>query len=326
MRFAIIGSNFVVEWFVEAARQCEGLVLQAAYSRTETQARSNAEKWDAKEACWDLAALAQDENVDAVYIASPNICHYEQVEMMLRAGKHVLCEKPIVPCEEQLHVLLRVAGEHGVLLLEAMRPAHLPVAEAVRKLLPKLGTLRYAEFPYAQYSSRYTSFQQGIVGNAFKPELCNGTLIDLGVYCAHWMAMLFGEPKKISALSSFFDGSIDTNGAALCDYGTMQVQLRYSKVHQSYAPAVIEGEEGCITLSPFPVPTHIELQLRGGEKTVVPVETEAHDMVYEIRHFMEWAKEPARAERYQQWTELSLRIMDTMREQTGIDFQRKAHP
>lgn len=325
MRFAIVGSNFIAEWFVAAAKECENLLLQTAYSRSREQALSNAEKWGTRSACWDWEELRRDESVDAVYIATPNALHYGQVESMLLAGKHVLCEKPIVPSEKELGPLLALARERGLLLLEAMRPAHLPALDTVRQLLPKLGTLRYAEFPYAQYSSRYTRFQQGIIENAFDPTLANGTLIDLGVYCAHWMAMLFGEPKRVLSLASFFDGSIDVNGCALCDYGAMQAVLRYSKVHQSWRPAVIEGEEGSLTLSPFPVPAQAELRLRGGESTVIPLDTREHDMAYEISRFLELAKDPAQAEPYHRWTQMTLRVMDAIRGQCGIDFTKRTH-
>ena len=326
MRFALIGSNFIVDWFAAAAVQCEGLVLQTAYSRTEDQARENAKKWGALTACWDLDELAADPLVDAVYIASPNLFHSEQAEKMLRAGKHVLCEKPIVPREKDLYPLLRLARERGLLLLEAMRPVHLPVMEAVRDLLPRLGTLRYAEFSYAQYSSRYEKFQNGIVENAFRPELCNGTMIDLGVYCIQWMLALFGEPRNICAMASFFDQSIDVNGAALCDYGTMQVCLSYSKVHQGGRPAVIEGEEGSLIIEPFPIPTRLRLRLRNGEETLIEPESHPQDMVYEIQHFMEMAKNPALAKDYQELSALSLRVTDTIRAQCGIDFQPKGQP
>ncbi|NLV58877.1 MAG: Gfo/Idh/MocA family oxidoreductase [Clostridiales bacterium] len=325
MRFAIVGSNFIADRFVRAARECENLVLQTAYSRTREQALQNAERWGTKSACWDFAELSRDQNIDAVYIASPNAFHYQQIGSMLLAGKHVLCEKPIVPSEKELIPLLEQAGKRGLLLLEAMRPAHLPALETIRELLPKLGTLRYAEFPYAQYSSRYDRFKEGIVDNAFNPTLANGALMDLGVYCVHWMVMLLGEPGKVVSLASFIDDSIDVCGSALCDFGGMQVHLCYSKVHQSLRPAVIEGEAGSLTLSPFPIPTQAELRFRSGETTLIPLETREHDMAYEIFRFMKMTKNPGLAEPYHRWTQSTLRVMDAIRAENGIDFAKRKH-
>ncbi len=325
MRFAIIGSNFIAEWFVAAAKQCTDVVLQTVYSRTEAQAKINAEKWDVPTACWSLEALAEDKNVDAVYISSPNACHCTQVEPMLLAGKHVLCEKPIVPCEKQLYPLLDLAEKQGVLLLEAMRPAYLPVLETLREVLPKLGALRYALFSYAQYSSRYDRYKEGIIENAFDPTLCNGTLIDIGVYCVHWMAMLFGEPQSIRSLASFLDDSIDVSGSALCDYGTLQVHLHYSKVHQTEQPAVIEGENGYVTLAPFPIPAQLQLHLRGEKPVTVPLTRHERDIQHEIERFVDMARQPSLARPYQEWSLSALRIMDTIRAQCGIDFVKRKH-
>lgn len=323
MRFALIGSNFVVDWFVEAARQCPDVELQVAYSRTEKQAQSNAEKWGIPHACWDIAALATHPDVDAVYIASPNLFHAEQIEAMLQGGKHVFCEKPIVPSEAQLYPLLALAEERGLLLLEAIRPAFLPAMQQLRDLLPKLGVLRYAEFAYAQYSSRYERFLQGIVENAFDPTLCNGTLIDLGVYCVAWMLGLFGEPSSIQSTAFFLKDSIDASGAALCGYDAFQVLLRYSKVHGSDQPAVIEGENGLLRFSPFPIPHTAQLCLRGEESVSIALDGEPHDMRYEIEAFVACAKDPSKAKRYQQQSAATLRVMDTIRAQCGIDFRKK---
>ena len=322
MRFALIGSNFIVDQFVRAARLCEGAVLQTAYSRTPAQAQANAEKWGIPQACSSLEALAANPAVDAVYIATPNSLHFAQADAMLRAGKHVLCEKPIVPSEGALAPLLALARQRGLLLLEAIRPAYLPAVGIVRQLLPRLGTLRYAEFAYAQYSSRYDRYLQGIVENAFDPTLCNGTALDLGIYCVYWMLMLFGMPQRIMATASFLPGSIDTNGVALCAYGDMQVSLRYSKVHQSDRYAVIEGEQGSLRLSPFPIPTQAELRLRDGTHETLSLGTDADDMRYEIAQFMAMAQAPAQAEPYQHWSALALRVLDTIRTQAGIDFEK----
>lgn len=323
MRFAMIGSNFIVDSFVNAARLCEGVSLAAVYSRTEAQARQNAEKWGIPKAVWDIRQLAADPDIDAVYIASPNLFHFEQAELFLRAGKHVLCEKPIVPYEGQLPTLLRIAQERGVLLLEAIRPAFLPAVDTVRALLPKLGTLRFAEFAYAQYSRRYDRYQAGIVENAFDPTLCNGTLIDLGVYCVAWMLLLFGMPDKIAALASALDGSIDTNGAALCQFGTMQICLRYSKVHQSERHCVLEGENGYMQLTPFPIPTQAHVHLRGEPVETVDLGTLPDDMRYEIDSFVKMAADPPTAKQHQRGSLLTLRVMDMIRAQTGIHFEKE---
>jgi len=323
LRFAVIGSNFIADWFVAAAEACEGLTLHTAYSRTHEQAALNAQKWGFHSASHDLDALALDPEIDAVYIASPNACHFDQVKRMLLGGKHVLCEKPLVPSASEFETLLTLAQSRDLLLLEAMRPAHLPGIPTIKEHLPLLGTLRYAEFPYAQYSSRYQKFCQGIVENAFDPTFAGGALLDIGIYCIHWMAMLFGEPDSIRSAAAFLDYSIDINGMAICEYGSMQAVARYSKAHYSDSPAVIEGENGCLTLSPFPIPQEMKLYIKGKDPVTLALDTGQQDMRYEIQRFIEMAAHPLNAVDYQTVTLQTLRITDKIRAQNDIDFQKK---
>lgn len=64
--------------------------------------------------------------VDAVYIATPHLCHYEQAKYALEHGKHVLCETPLVLKEEQARELYKIAEENNVILMEANKTAHCP--------------------------------------------------------------------------------------------------------------------------------------------------------------------------------------------------------
>ena len=173
MNFGIIGTNFISDWFVNAGRHCEGFCVQAVYSRTMEKGRTFADKHGIPD-CYDsLEALASADNVDAVYIASPTACHAAQSIQMLNAGKHVLCEKPVASNEKELQAMLAAAKEHGVVFMEAMKLVINPAFDAIMENLPKLGKIRRVTFQMCQYSSRYDKFKNGIIENAFRPELSN---------------------------------------------------------------------------------------------------------------------------------------------------------
>ena len=87
----------------------------------------------------DLSALAADQEIDAVYIASPNACHFEQAKILLSAKKHILCEKPVARSGERVQTLLRLAEENGVVFLEAIKSMFTPGAKAIVDALPLLG-------------------------------------------------------------------------------------------------------------------------------------------------------------------------------------------
>ena len=121
------------EEMLAASKFCPEFTLDTVYSRSAEKARAFAEKWGAPHWTDSLEALAASASVAAVYIASPNALHCEQTLLMLRGGKHVLCEKPIARCAVELETMLSAAQERGLVLLQAMRSAFLPTIPLLRE-------------------------------------------------------------------------------------------------------------------------------------------------------------------------------------------------
>ncbi len=321
MRFATIGSNFIVENFLAGARLHGEFVLEAVYSRSPEKARGLCEAWGAKRAYTSLEALAADPDVDAVYIASPNVCHAAQAIQMMRAGKHVLCEKPMALCSEELAQMYAAANANGVVLLEAMRSAHSPATAAVRQALGGLGALRHADLSYCQYSSRYPKWRQGTVLNAFDPAMGGGALMDIGVYCVHMMVMLFGLPKTIEAKGAFLPGSIDAVGSVRAQYDGFTADLRYSKVYDSHQPCEVAGEEGAVAFGPVGAPRAVRLLPRGGQPRELGLEILPQDMYYEVRDFIALAQGVLDGAPYRRWSCQAMQVLDAVQAQVKIDFR-----
>lgn len=322
--FAVIGTNFITESFLSAARQCEEFRLGTVYSRSMERAAAFAQKWGAPKACDSFEQLCADQSIQAVYLASPNRWHASQAIALMQAGKHVLCEKPIATSSEELERMLAAAEQNKVVLLEAMRTAFAPSTEVIRQNLYKLGPIRRAVLSYCQYSSRYDKFQAGIIENAFDPTLCNGALMDIGVYCVNAMVLLFGAPQKISASGYFLKNSIDAYGTVLAEYDGMSAQLMYSKVNNSFAPSEIEGEKGCLLFEPLAIPRRMKIRYNNGGEESLESDFYEEDMYYELNHFIQCVKSGAGAEQYHQFSRAALQVMDEVRRQVGIDFQRHA--
>lgn len=233
VRFAVIGTNFITDSFLEAGAECEGFKAQAVYSRTMERAKEYAEKYGIED-CYDsLEDLAEAPDIDAVYVASPNALHASQSIQMMEAGKHVLCEKTIASNSKELKEMLETAERNHVVLLEAMRPVFDPGFAAIQENLPRLGKIRRATFQYCQYSRRYDHFKEGIIENAFKPELSNGALMDIGVYCVHPLVKLFGKPKEVYAHGLKLSTGVDGSAVIVAMYEEMQAELLYAKITQS---------------------------------------------------------------------------------------------
>ena len=187
IRFGIIGTGKIVERFLDVALTHENFELVAMYSRSIEKAEGFGKKYGATEFFDDLNEFAKSKDIDAVYIASPNSLHSYQAILCLENKKHVLCEKPMASNELEVKAMIDAAKKNNVLLMEAMRLTVLPNFLKVKENLHKIGKVRRYFASYCQYSSRYDKYKEGIVLNAFKRELSNGSLMDIGVYCIHPM-------------------------------------------------------------------------------------------------------------------------------------------
>lgn len=321
-RFATIGSNFVTDSFLEAAQGVEGFQLEGVYSRTRARAEEFAAKWDAPRTYTSLDALCADPVIEAVYVASPNACHEAQAIALLKAGKHVLCEKPIAPDSAALARMARAAREAGRVLMEAMMPAHTPAYRAIRAAMAQIAPVRRATLRFCKYSSRYDKFKAGIVENAFDPSLANGALMDIGVYCLHAAQLLLGEPQTVAGKSVFLPGGIDGAGSLVLGYNGALAEIVYSKITDSVSPSEIEGEGGSILIDAVSRPRRAELVLRGGARREIPLGVEADEMRYEIEDFLALLR-GADGARYLADSEAVTRTLDRARAGMGVEFRRR---
>ena len=287
MRFAVIGSGNIVEKFISAARTCEGFELYAVCSRTKERAEAFAAQQGAKVAFWNLDDLAACKEVEAVYVASPNYAHCAQSIAMMKAGKHVLCEKPMASNEREVQRMLDCAKENNVVLIEAMKSVFEPSFEVLKNALPKIGTIRRVSLSYCQYSSRYDKFKAGEVLNAFRPELSNSSLLDIGVYCVHPVVKLFGEPKSVQATAVKLPGGFDGAGSILLGYDDFQADIHYSKICDGFTPSEFQGENGSILVEHISVPQEITLCLRKQPKVELETVHEEQSMRFEAEVFMD---------------------------------------
>jgi scyllo-inositol 2-dehydrogenase (NADP+) len=322
VRFATIGTNWITESFIEAAKQIEDFTLAAVYSRTEEKAREFAQKTGAARTFTDLEELAKSKDIDAVYIASPNSLHAEQAILLMDHGKHVLCEKPMASNTKEVKAMIDAARRNGVVLMEAMKTTLLPNFQAIRKHLHKIGKIRRYFASYCQYSSRYDAYKQGTILNAFNPAFSNGALMDIGVYCIYPMVVLFGKPNRLQASSLKLESGVDGEGTIIFTYEDMDAIVMYSKITNSYLPAEIQGEDGSILIDAIHTPTKVEIRYRDGRVEDVTVPQEKHPMYYETKEFIELIKTGKRESEVNshEHSLLTIALMEEARKQTGIAF------
>ncbi len=323
VRFAVVGTNFITGFMVNAGKNCAGFELVGVHSRSAQRAREVADKWGARLCFTDLDALAASPEIDAVYIATPNYCHKDYAIKFLAANKHVLCEKPIAANARELEEMMAAAKKHGVVLMEALRSAFNPDFLLIKKSLPKLGTLRRAVFSCCSYSSRYDDFKKGVIRNAFIPELANGALMDMGVYCVNYMVGLFGAPESVTASTIKLHNGVDGLGTITATYKTMLATLFYGKISHSANFNEIQGENGYMVIERLNAPEKVTIYYNDKTTEELPIQGTPfrQDMQFELSYFIDRIKKADGRESSQnERSLLSLNVMDKARELLGIRF------
>ncbi|MGR5153769.1 Gfo/Idh/MocA family protein [Photobacterium swingsii] len=248
IKFAVVGTNWITDAFIEGAIASGKMQLTAVYSRTMEKAEEFASKYQDVTCFDDIKVLASSDCIDAVYIASPNSLHAEQAALFIKKGKHVIGEKPLASNITQVEHLVELAKQHQVVLFEAMKAPYTPNFSALQKALPKIGKLRKVYLTYCQYSSRYQKYLNGENPNTFNPAFSNGSLMDIGIYPLSAAVALFGEPNSFTAQGTLLDSGVDAHGTLVLHYQDFDVTIAHSKVSDGVIPSEFQGEQGTITV------------------------------------------------------------------------------
>lgn len=327
LKIGMIGTNFISDTFCEAAALVPGAELSAVYSRKQETGDAFAARHGIPQVYTDYDEFL-DSGLDAVYVASPNFAHCAQTLKALNHKKHVLCEKVMAVNEQEVRSMIDCARQNNVVLLEAMRPDFDPAYDLIEQNLPRIGKLRRATFEFCQYSSRYDSFREGIIQNAFNPELGNAAVMDIGVYCIHSLVRLFGAPKNVKAFSTKLSNGFDGSGIVLMEYEDMTAEAVYSKIAVSVTPSVLQGEDGSIMIDYISKPESVSLRLResardtltGGTIEKLPYTPAKNNMIFEIQEFLKLIEKKEVDHKYLKYSLGTIRVLDEVRRQTGIRF------
>lgn len=322
VRFGIIGTSKIADIFLMAALKHEDFQIAAVYSRNEEKGKKFGDKYGVKNIFTDLELLAESDLIDAIYIASPNAFHCSQAMIFLNRGKHVMCEKAFASNAKEAEKMIAAAKDNHVLLMEAMRNTVMPNFLTIKNNLYKIGTIRRVFAEKCQYSSRYDNYKKGIIENAFKKELSNGALMDLGVYCIHPIIALLGMPYKVTAESEFLDTGVDSQGTAILSYKGMNAVIMYSKISNSALPFEIQGENGTLTASDIYDFAEVKIKYMDGCEEVISQHQGMDNMYYEIDEFMKLVqnRETESFINTLERTMMVLQVMDRIRKQTGLVF------
>ena len=248
IKYATIGRGSIVDSYIKGAKISGEFELAAVYSRNLETGKEFAKKWGCSKVCTSIEDLACDPEIQAVYIASPNVCHASQTEILLKGGKHIICEKPITTSASEYKNLKALADSLGLIYMEAIIPIYTENRVNIKKAISEIGNINIAKIDYCQLTSRYESLMKGEQVNIFDMSLHAGTLMDLGIYCVYAAVDFFGMPNKVKAAAGFLKNGADSCGSAILEYDDFICLLSYGKIGQGLAPSEIVGDKGSVLI------------------------------------------------------------------------------
>ncbi len=318
MRVGITGAGMTVPWFLEAAELIPEMEIGALFARKEEKRKELCEKYHIPAAYDSYEKLLADESLDVLYLPLPNSLHYSFAKQALEAGKHLIMEKPFTVTYAEAKELAELAESKGLLLFEAVTNQYNPNYEKVRELLPGLGDIKIVQIDFAQYSSRYDAFKQGIIAPVFDVNKAGGALLDLNVYNIHFVVGLFGEPSDAHYYPNMERG-VDTSGILVLEYPGFQCACTAAKDCAAPLSVNIQGDKGCI-FSHSNTSRFEEFSYQENKKESVHyalVDTQRSVFYDELRAFTDYWVRDDRAE-FQKRLEQSLIVMKVLDRARGI--------
>jgi predicted dehydrogenase len=246
LRWGVLGLGGISRRFAADLRVA-GLDLAAVGSRSQNSADRFAADFAAPRAHGSYAALVDDPDTDVVYIGTPHPFHAEHALLALRAGKHVLVEKPFTLNAVQARQVVAEAEARGLVLLEAMWTRFLPHMVRLRELV-RSGALGELRALTADHSQLLPTDADHRLQN---PDLGGGALLDLGIYPVSFAWDLFGAPETTTAASTPTATGVDAQTSVLLQYSGGQHAVTHSALDVAGRnDAVVLGTEARVEIDP----------------------------------------------------------------------------
>lgn len=245
IKWGVLGTGAIANAFARGLRHVPDAVLLAVGSRTQETADTFADAYDIPRRYPAYRHLAEDPDVDVIYISTPHNLHCENTLLCLRAGKHVLCEKPFAINARQAEFMVQCAQDQSLFLMEAMWTRFIPAVREIRDLLREkyIGELQM----FMGHFGFRTAFDAD--SRLFSPALGGGALLDVGVYPVSFSSMVLGEPEGITGFAHLGITGVDEQAAILLKHPGDRLSVITCAIRTNLPEdARIIGTDGTIVL------------------------------------------------------------------------------
>ena len=328
VRWGVVATGAIAATVTADLALLPDTVLAAVSSRRAEAAAAFAERFGFATSYGDTDrrlgydALFADPDVDAVYVATPHAAHAEVVTAALRAGKAVLCEKPVTINAREAQAVVDLARERGVFLMEAVWTRFLPSFQRALEIAAS-GEIGGVQWVGAEIGFRA---RQDPDSRIWRRADGGGALLDLAVYPLQWAWGTLGLPDAVTAVGTLNAEGVDAQSALTLRYDSgAQAQITTSLLARSPNTAIIAGSEGWIRAQGSDAvyrPTRLDVE--SGDRAVRTEEFEmtGSGYVHELREVTRCVQQGLTESPVMplEHSLTTMRLLDDVRAQLGVVY------
>ena len=296
-RWGILGTGMIAKSFANALKEAEGSELVAVASKNEQRAKDFGESYNSN-VFGSYESLIFQDDIDAVYIATPHPEHFDLSLACLNNQKAVLCEKPITMNATETMVLIHAARKNNLLLMEAFMYKTHPQTQQLLDLIPKK-----LKGPIQINANFCFSVEVPETHRLVNKELGGGSIMDIGCYPLSMSRMIvgalngdpFSNPTKIEGKADLNGQGVDLNASAKLNFedGSIAIIASATNLETNSEVTITDGNNTLIIDQPWHCgeftnrTSSIILKDKAGNKEIFAIKSDKDLYAIEIEHFTE---------------------------------------
>lgn len=213
--WGILAPGHIARKFATELKEVPNARLYAVGSRDITKAKEFAKEFNAEKYYGSYEALAEDTEVDIIYVASPHSFHKEHATLCLKNHKAVLCEKALALNLGEVKMMIDCARENNSFLMEAMIVPQQPSYREAKRMIDsgEMGKIKYIQGWFGFNRAPYDYSRR-----LFNPALGGGALLDIGLYPVFDVLYFLGSPEAVTADAELASTGVDQ---------TVSIRMKY---------------------------------------------------------------------------------------------------
>ena len=311
VNWTIIGTGAIAHEMATVFNQ-NNRKIYGVFSRNADKVNHFASKYGIAHQFNSLDNVLSDDNVDAVYIATPHNTHFDIAKQAIEHGKHVLMEKAIALNQADLNRLENLAQKHNVILLEAMTLVHMPLAKKIKSIITEglLGKVKHINVAHGSVKPYDAK------NRFFNPDLGGGVLLDMGVYGISGARYFMSEQSNnVQSFVDYAPTGVDEQAVTILhnqsgESATVSISLQAKQPKA----LTISGTKGYIRIPEYPRAQLAEFYHVDNETTEIISEGSTENaLFYEILDFESIIDDPSSLQKYQTITDDVFSIFEQMK-------------